>query len=304
MSGSGGDRAMADLLLIAASAHRLDEAARAAAAVGARVVASLDLGSASDPGDWPGGADAVYADVSGGDPARIALVLDGAGDWCARGGRAVIVFEGAELDQVAAAMLGTGAQLLCAPTLAEAVAALSLAVARGAGGVREEGPESEAERLRRLNEEVARIAEVLARLSQGDRGGGGSLADARAEFRAAPAAPSASAAEVRLAIRARRLRDRFFDGGLFEDPAWDMLLDLFAADLEGKRVSVSSLCIAASVAPTTALRWIGKLSDAGLFERAPDPADRRRAFIALSADARRAMALYWQAVRRIGAEPA
>ncbi len=54
-----------------------------------------------------------------------------------------------------------------------------------------------------------------------------------------------TARDVREVIRARRLRDQFFERGLFEDPAWDMLLDLFAAELEQTQVSVSSLCIAA-----------------------------------------------------------
>jgi DNA-binding MarR family transcriptional regulator len=102
---------------------------------------------------------------------------------------------------------------------------------------------------------------------------------------------------VRDVIRARRLRDRFFGGGLFEDPAWDMLLDLFAAGLERSQVSVSSLCIAAAVAPTTALRWIGRLTAAGLLDRAADPADRRRAFVTLSPRADVAMRSYVAAGR-------
>ncbi|MFX4925881.1 hypothetical protein ABTC31_20055, partial [Acinetobacter baumannii] len=85
----------------------------------------------------------------------------------------------------------------------------------------------------------------------------------------------ATAAEVRRIIRGRRLRDQFLGDGLFEDPAWDILLDLYAAHLEGTQVSVSSLCIAASVPPTTALRWIGRMSDLGMLERRPDPFDRR-----------------------------
>ena len=42
-----------------------------------------------------------------------------------------------------------------------------------------------------------------------------------------------------------------------------MLLDLTAARAEHTRVSVTSLCIASGVPPTTALRWIGQMSDAG-----------------------------------------
>lgn len=86
-------------------------------------------------------------------------------------------------------------------------------------------------------------------------------------------------------IRARRSRDQFFPSGMFADPAWDMLLDLMAARLEGQKVAVSSLCIAANVPPTTALRWIKTLTDHGFFVRVADRQDGRRVFIELSDDA-------------------
>ena len=71
------------------------------------------------------------------------------------------------------------------------------------------------------------------------------------------------AAAVRDFIRARRLRDQFFGDGLFADPAWDILLDLTAARIERRPVAVSSLCIAAAVPATTALRWIKHLTAEG-----------------------------------------
>jgi DNA-binding MarR family transcriptional regulator len=76
-----------------------------------------------------------------------------------------------------------------------------------------------------------------------------------------------------------------------------MLLDLYAAKLENSEVSVSSLCIAAAVAPTTALRWIGRLTDAGFLERRADPFDRRRAYLELSEQAAEGMRRYVAAVR-------
>ena len=88
--------------------------------------------------------------------------------------------------------------------------------------------------------------------------------------------------------------------GLFEDPAWDMLLDLFAAELEGRQVLVSSLCIASAVAPTTALRWINKLIAVGLLERQPDTLDRRRAFVALTPRASTCLNDYVAGLRRAG----
>lgn len=88
------------------------------------------------------------------------------------------------------------------------------------------------------------------------------------------------------------MRERYFDEGLFADPAWDMMLDLFASELAGCRVSVSSLCVAAAVPATTALRWINALVEKGLFVRRNDPLDARRAFIELSPEASAALARY------------
>lgn len=95
---------------------------------------------------------------------------------------------------------------------------------------------------------------------------------------------------IRQIIRQRQQRSRFFDGKLFADPAWDILLDLSAARAEYKRVSVTSLCIAAAVPPTTALRWIALLTEAGLLERIEDDTDHRRAFLTLTDRASDSMA--------------
>ena len=72
-----------------------------------------------------------------------------------------------------------------------------------------------------------------------------------------------------------------------------MLLDLAAARAEHKRVSVTSVCIASGVPPTTALRWIGQLTEAGLLQRIEDDTDRRRAFITLTDRAADAMARFF-----------
>jgi hypothetical protein len=118
-----------------------------------------------------------------------------------------------------------------------------------------------------LSAEARRLAEALAKLAQS--------AEA-----AEPVAVSAPL--VRRIIRLRRDRERHFPAELFADPAWDMLLDLAAARMEQQDVAVSSLCVAAAVPTTTALRWVRNLSEIGLFVRRTDPADARRAFITLS----------------------
>ena len=124
------------------------------------------------------------------------------------------------------------------------------------------------------------------------------------DARAAPPDPAqarADAAVIRRMLRARRLRGHYFRADLFADPAWDMLLDLMAARLEGKKVAVSSLCIAAAVPPTTALRWIGVLAGHGLVVRIADPEDGRRAYIELAEATARALEAWLREAQRIGA---
>jgi DNA-binding MarR family transcriptional regulator len=78
-----------------------------------------------------------------------------------------------------------------------------------------------------------------------------------------------------------------------------MLLDLMAARVERQRVAVSSLCIAAAVPPTTALRWIKTLCDQGLFVRVADPEDGRRVFIELAPETAAMMEAYLKSAQRI-----
>jgi DNA-binding MarR family transcriptional regulator len=100
---------------------------------------------------------------------------------------------------------------------------------------------------------------------------------------------------IRGIIRQRQLRARFFDGELFSDPVWDILLDLAAARIEHKRVSITSACIASGVPPTTALRWIKVMVDCGLIRREDDIIDRRRSYLELTDSATLAMAKYFNA---------
>jgi len=87
---------------------------------------------------------------------------------------------------------------------------------------------------------------------------------------------------ARTYARLRRRRDTMFGRSIFADPAWDLLLDLFAAEAENRTVSISSACIAASVPSTTALRCIRRLESEGMVERLPDADDRRRSYLRLA----------------------
>lgn len=107
------------------------------------------------------------------------------------------------------------------------------------------------------------------------------------------------AATLRAIIGSRGLRSRFFPSSLFADPAWDILLDLTRAKLEGQEVSVSSVCIAASVPMSTALRWVRQMTEVGLLRRWTDPKDRRRDLITLTEPTTARMKEYLTAVRSV-----
>jgi hypothetical protein len=150
--------------------------------------------------------------------------------------------------------------------------------------------------LHKISDELADFARTLARIAEQEGTLPSSLSDKPVSFRPAPSAifeplvpadketkaPTASA--IRDLIKLRRMREQHFPPALFADPGWDILLDLFAAKQEGKAVSVSSLCIAAAVPPTTALRWVTTMTEHGALIRRQDPNDARRVFIELSED--------------------
>ena len=96
--------------------------------------------------------------------------------------------------------------------------------------------------------------------------------------------------------RERRRRERIFSLDLFGEPAWDILLDLFSAHLQKKRISVTSVCIAANVAPTTALRWISELEENYLVERFDSDTDRRVKWVKLTDSASKLMFDYFNAI--------
>ncbi|HVI98960.1 MAG TPA: hypothetical protein VM657_07840 [Sphingomonas sp.] len=288
-------------LVIAADAAAGVRAREALDAAGARRVVMVDpAGAAAALGDP---VDLVMIEAEALDDATLDALLPRI-DARARDAdiHVIVALGAAQLDHVSQYLLGRRVQLLYEPDAAQRLLAVMLTRAPALANVGDNN--REAERLRQMNEEVARIAEALARLAQrGPTGGGGNaVSDRNLGYRAAEVVPGAvvEARDLRAAIRSRRMRDQYLPGGLFEDPAWDMLLDLLAADLEGSRVAVSSLCIAAAVAPTTALRWIGRMTEAEMLGRVPDPDDRRRAFVTLAAPTRQALLDYCTAAKRQG----
>lgn len=229
----------------------------------------------------------------------------------ARAGAQLIVSTSLEsLDDVFAALDQSDPQILVQPSRAERVVAVGRVLTGIAHGRVREMNEEDRLALLRLSQQVESIAQQLDRISSYDDTPQSNLSEFKQEWSGIehrkpaigetavrPASPPLPDPRlVRAMIAQRHARAKFFDAELFSDPAWDMLLDLTAAHAEHQRVSVTSLCIAAGVPATTALRWIKQLVETGVFERIADSSDKRRAFIALSDKSVDAMASYFASI--------
>ncbi len=134
------------------------------------------------------------------------------------------------------------------------------------------------------------------------------------EIRLEPAAPAPAAAEraepddapalppeemplkvLRDLRRLRRLRVQHLPPGLVPEASWEILLDLYACESKGIKISVTSLAVATGAPMTSALRRIQELEASGFIDRLPDGIDRRRATLRLTSQGRGAVETFAQA---------
>ena len=279
------------------------EAGRAMAAAsvtktGARVAAALALEQAIDRLDSQISVDLVILDVTRDHGPLLDRLFRRVEDGATGRNFASIVVISPELVDIATAgishedidlLVGRDPELLGN--------ALNAGLERTQPQLREPQEDREAARLQYLGGAYERLGGPLA-ASLDDEGHAPSALESSTEALRPVVADfqSIDAAAVRSLIRARRMRADSFGSGLFADPAWDILLDLTAARLEGRSVAVSSLCIAAAVPATTALRWIKQLTETGLLRRVSDPVDGRRVFIELTDSAAQTMTTYFASV--------
>ena len=66
-------------------------------------------------------------------------------------------------------------------------------------------------------------------------------------------------------------------------PYLNVLLELAKSRSERKRISVTGVGLETDVPPTTVLRALGELESMGMVERLPDPGDKRRVYVDLTA---------------------
>jgi DNA-binding MarR family transcriptional regulator len=286
-------------LLIASSDVAMARAERTVHATGLRIGARLPVELARERLEVQGQATALWIELDSDCGGVMDELLSRVGSDVADGRyAAVISIPAMLLDSVAANIDGDAIEVVVDADESERAAAMAVATARQGISLRVSDIASDrsAERLRQLSDEVSRIAATLARLSSGP----GSPPRALETVHAGDV-PPLSVEIVRNVIRARRLRSRYFAEDLFADPAWDMLLDLLQAEIAQLRVPVSSLCIAAAVPATTALRWLKTMVAKGIFVRHADPHDGRRVFVELAPEASHALRRYFAEVGQVAA---
>jgi hypothetical protein len=281
------------VLIAGSSEVSLMRATRTVQAFGLRVGDSVPIAEAGSRLSRQAAASAVWIELDGDQADDAAEALSIINRDSADGRYAAIVSATAPLVDGLFGRLDDQVQLLIDADDAERASALSVALAlRGERHYAADvASDRSAERLRQLSDEVSRIATTLARLSTGP-----ATAAAPPALEPVSPGPQVSLDTVRKVIRARRLRARYFPEDLFADPAWDMLLDLLQAEISHLRVPVSSLCIAAAVPATTALRWLKTMVKQGIFLRRADPHDGRRVFVELAPQTSDALRRYFAEV--------
>ena len=287
------------MLLAASSDLAMARAERSAVAAGFRIGVRMPIELAGKRIEQQISASALWIELDGDCGEAMDELLAQVGRDVDAGRYAAVVSGTADLlDPITACVETSGVELIIDADDAERAAALAIATAtRGMPlHVGDVASDNNAERLRQLSEEVSRIASTLARLSTGP----GTPIRAVEQVPAGDV-PPLSADTVRAVIRARRLRARYFREDLFADPAWDMLLDLLQAEIAQLRVPVSSLCIAAAVPATTALRWLKTMVSQGIFVRRADPHDGRRVFVELAPETSHALRRYFAEVGQVAA---
>jgi hypothetical protein len=91
--------------------------------------------------------------------------------------------------------------------------------------------------------------------------------------------------------RSRRLRDKFFGDSVNSDGAWNMVLSAFSSPPDAK-LTVTSVCYSSCYPMTSALRWLDKLINRGIFQRSRTDKDRRLVYINLTDVGREQMTQY------------
>jgi len=134
------------------------------------------------------------------------------------------------------------------------------------------------------------LAEDMRRTIEQDSGRREPAASGRAE--------DTNLRTLKLLQKLQEARSSIFGEAVMPEPAWEMLAELMRARLAGQHLSVTSLALSSKSPMTTALRRIEDLIQGGLAARMPDPGDRRRTYVELTAEGMARMQLFLEGFAR------
>lgn len=80
----------------------------------------------------------------------------------------------------------------------------------------------------------------------------------------------------------RIARSRYFPDDYFNDPAWDILLDLMKADFDDAGLPATHIGLDVAIPLSTVLRYVKRMERDGYVTRATDIEDNRRSIIRLT----------------------
>lgn len=121
----------------------------------------------------------------------------------------------------------------------------------------------------------------------------------------AQSGPTYSPTNVNLArgayaiLQRRSRRYDEFSSVIFEETAWEMLLELYVRYHTGSSSTVAQLQRTSGNAPSTASRWLGHLEKQGLVVRQAHPVDSTTAFVELTDAAREALDRYLKSILKL-----
>ena len=101
---------------------------------------------------------------------------------------------------------------------------------------------------------------------------------------------------IRSVLLVRRARSAILGKQLFSDPAWDIILELYAAKLGERQMSVADVARAIETPESTTRRWVAALEERGLVQSRTDLTKANVVWISLTddgADRLRHLADYW-----------
>jgi DNA-binding MarR family transcriptional regulator len=88
--------------------------------------------------------------------------------------------------------------------------------------------------------------------------------------------------EAKHQFKSHLLREAHFTGLPFHETGWEILLELYIAEAEGRRLNVMAIGLESHIPSATLVRWIALLEQRRLVFRQPDHTDRRRTWISLT----------------------